>query len=104
MNYSLLLSILTCSIIASTVSSQAVQYIKEHLLIKNVFIYAVVSFIVGFFFAVNFGKFGWQLSLWGGLLTVIGAETLYKTLKGSFGLDSQTILKNSNSINQNKEN
>lgn len=93
MNYSLFMGILMCAIVGSAIASQTIQYIKEHFKWKNCFLFGIVSFIIGFLCAFTFGSFSWQFSLWCGFLSVIGADSIYKSLEGKLGYTSYSKIK-----------
>lgn len=79
-------SVLVCSIISGIISSQIIQYVKKFK--NNNLLFAVISFLMGFFFALTFYKFELSVSIWSGLFNIIGAENIYQNFKGKFGLKS----------------
>ncbi|MEG2322435.1 MAG: hypothetical protein RSB71_03020 [Bacilli bacterium] len=90
MNFEQLMNILSVSIISGIINTQAIQYIKINFNIKNNIIYVLVSFFIGALFAFSFTSFNLIEILWCGLISIIGAEALYKALEGKFGLVSKS--------------
>ena len=88
MNLNILTDILATSSLASLIATQAIQYIKDNLNIKNSFLFIIVEFIIGFLFSLSFTDLGIIYCLWCGLIVIIGAESLYKSFKGKLGLKS----------------
>lgn len=91
-NSELLLDMIYISMIASIIASQAIQKIKVILnfgKVMNGIISLVLSFLIGVFYGLSFYTSNLVYVLWIGLFTLIGAETLYKTFKGFFGLESK---------------
>lgn len=88
MNLDSFFSILTIAITAGIISTQAIQFIKDKLKINNSYIFALSSFIIGFLFSISFTNLNIVESLWCGFVSIIGAENLYKSFEGSFGLKS----------------
>lgn len=80
-------SVLICSIISGIIGSQIIQYIKKFK--NNNFLFTIVSFSIGFLFALTFYKFDILISLWSGLFNIIGSEQIYQNFKGKFGLKSK---------------
>lgn len=96
-NKELLLDLIYVSILASIISSQTIQKIKEMFNLPSIFnsIMALfLSFIIGFCFAISFYSVNLLYAVWIGLFTLIGAEGLYKTFRGYFGLGSSNELDN----------
>lgn len=88
-NSDLLLDMIYVSVIASIISSQAIQKIKAMLgggKKFNAFISIVISLGIGISYALSFYTTNILYALWIGIFTLIGAESLYKTFKGFFGL------------------
>lgn len=93
MNEKELLDMVYISAIASIISSQTIQKIKQTLncnCILNKIISVFISFGIGFCFALSFYTEEILNALWIGLFTLIGAESLYKTFKGYFELSSSS--------------
>lgn len=88
MNIDAFINILTVSITAGIISTQAIQYFKDNLKINNSIIFAIISFLIGSLFAFTFTSFNIKEILWCGFVSIIGAEALYKSFEGKFGLQS----------------
>lgn len=91
MNKELLLDLIYISILASIISSQTIQKIKEIFNLSRIFnsiLSLFLSFIIGFCFSISFYSVNLLYAVWIGLFTLVGAEGLYKTFKGYFGLGS----------------
>lgn len=91
MNSEIILELISVSLIASVISSQLVQKIKEifnFCCLFNKIISIFISFGVGFSYSYSFYSDNILYSIWIGLFTLIGAEGLYKALSGKFGLNS----------------
>ena len=79
------------SVIASFISTQLIQKIKETVNISTIItsiVSIIISFIAGICLCLSFSNHGIVCSLWVGLFTVIGSDTFYKKFKGSCGLKS----------------
>lgn len=91
MNSEIILELISVSLIASVISSQLIQKIKETFNLGSLFnsiISIFISFGVGFSYSYSFYSDNILYSIWIGLFTLIGAEGLYKALCGKFGLNS----------------
>lgn len=88
MNLQSFWNILFAAVVSTTVSSQAVQYIKEHFKFKNCCAFGICSLVIGFFFCLAFCNGTILESLWCGFLSVVGADQLYKSLEGKYGFKS----------------
>ncbi len=91
MNSELLLEMLYVASISSIISAAFIQKIKELFLLGKTFnsiISFITSYIIGFFYALSFYSPVILYAVWIGVFTLIGAESLYKTFKGFFGLNS----------------
>lgn len=91
-NSKLLLDMIYVSVIASIISSQAIQKIKTTFNFGRVFngIMAIfLSVAIGVWYALSFYTSSLLYAAWIGLFTLIGAEGLYKTFKGFFGLEGK---------------
>ena len=98
MNEQTLLEILEVSIIASVISSQIIQKIKETFALSKFSINIIsifISFVIGFGYGLTFYSSNLLYAIWIGLFTLIEARGLYKMFKGSFGLES--------AVNKNKK-
>ena len=96
MSSEIILELLSVSLIASIISSQLVQKIKEMMNLGTLFnkiIALIISFGVGFCYSYSFYCTSILYSLWIGLFTLIGADGLYKSFNGKFGLNSLSIKK-----------
>lgn len=93
MSRELLLELLSVSLISSIISSQLIQKVKETFNLGNLFnriISIFISFGVGFCYSYSFYSTNTLYSIWIGLFTLIGAEGLYKSFSGKFGLNPGT--------------
>lgn len=88
MNLDLLETILSNAILASLIATQTIQYVKDNLKIKNIFLFIIIEFLTGFLFSLSFTNLSIIYSLWCGFIVIIGAESLYKIFKGKLGLKS----------------
>jgi len=91
MNSGIVFELMTVSMMASVISSQVIQKIKETLKLGNLFnkiISLFVSYGIGFCYAYSFYSDYWLYAIWIGLFTMIGSEKLYQSFKGKFGLES----------------
>lgn len=88
---SIVIELISVSLIASVISSQAIQKIKEIFNLGSIFnkiMSLFISFGIGFCYSYSFYSNSWLYALWIGLFTMIGAERLYKSFNGRFGLES----------------
>ena len=86
-----LLNMLYVASIASIISSQVIQKVKQTFNFGSIFnklISIFLSYGIGLCYALSFYTSNLLYALWIGLFTLIGAEGLYKTFKGYFGLES----------------
>lgn len=84
MNFDLLKQILIIAMSSSVIVTSLVQKIKESCLKTSdlcIFISFTSSMIIGTLFAISFSNITFEYSLWVGLFTFIGADTLYKTFE-----------------------
>ena len=85
MNIELLKQVLIVGIASGIVSTGIVQKIKEGFKFKNSKIIVLVSFvtsmIVGTLFSLSFTELSILNSLWVGLVTFLGADTIYKAFE-----------------------
>jgi len=91
MDSNLFLDMLHIAIIGSIISSQVIQKIKY--IIKksswfNKLISSIIAFGIGYAYAYCFYSSEIVYDIWIGLFTLIGAEGMYKSFKGSFGLET----------------
>lgn len=90
MDSKLLFDLIEVALICSIISSQAIQKIKATLKLSKTFngiMSIVISFTIGFGYALSFYNSSMLYATWIGIFSLIGAEGLYKTFKGFFGLD-----------------
>lgn len=91
MNKELLFDMLYISALASIISSQLIQKVKQTFNFGSKFnkiLSIIISFIVGICYALSFYTSNLSYAIWIGLFTLIGAEGLYKAFNGYFGLKS----------------
>ena len=91
MDGNLFIDMLHIAIIGSIISSQIIQKIKHIMKLStrfNKFLSSLISFITGYSYAICFYSPNKVYAIWIGLFTLIGAEGMYKSFKGSFGLES----------------
>ena len=91
-NSELLLDMIYVSVIASIISSQAIQKIKTIFNFGRIFngiMSIIISVSIGVWYALSFYTSSLLYAGWIGLFTLIGAEGLYKTFKGFFGLEGK---------------
>lgn len=91
MDGNLFINMLHVSIIASIISSQMIQKIKHIFKLSstfNKFLSLIISLTIGYVYSFCFYSSNIVYDIWIGLFTAIGAEGMYKTFKGSFGLES----------------
>ena len=91
MDSNLFAEMIHIAIIGSIISSQIIQKLKH--IIKwsirgNKFISSIISFTIGYAYAYCFYSTKLVYDIWIGLFTLIGAEGIYKSFKGSFGLET----------------
>lgn len=89
------LSVITCAFIQKTkIHFKSSKYIPIYSFVINI--------LIGVLFCLTFTKISFPESLWVGLFSYIGADSIYKTLEGS--LSSYTDIINRNQITIPKEN
>lgn len=91
MDGNLFIEMVHVAIIGSIISSQAIQKIKHIIKLSkrfNKFISIVISFVIGYTYAFCFYSSNRVYDIWIGIFTLIGAEGMYRSFKGSFGLES----------------
>lgn len=83
LDVSLLKNVLIVAISSSIISTSLVQLIKEATLSKKylLIISFVISMIIGVLFSLSFTDLSIFDSLWVGLISFIGADTIYKTFE-----------------------
>lgn len=99
LNDELIKSVLIVALSSSVVSSAVIQKVKECLNNKKhlcVFSF-IISLIIGTFFAVTFSSCSLMEAIWVGLISWVGAGTLYATFEDKI-FKSYSSLKNNVSI------
>ena len=93
-NVEYLKNVLIISILLSTITCTFIQKTKEILISsKYIPIYSLfVNIILGIFFATAYTNIEFPNSIWIGILSFVGADSIYKSLKGK--LLSYTELRN----------
>ena len=104
MNTELIVQILALSIASTFISTQLVQRIKDGFKVRKWLPLAVTSFIVsfgiGFLFAISFSNLNYYMASWVGLITYAGAEIIYQNFKDKLGLKSITELEKGSDSNE----
>lgn len=83
LNLNLIKTILLTALSSSIISTSLLQKIKEstkskkHMFIKSF----IISMIIGITFTLSFSKIEFKYSLWVGLISFIGADTIYKAFE-----------------------
>ena len=91
MNNDLITEMVSVAIFASIISTGFIQKLKQTFGLSsflNKILSLFFSFALGFLFSLSFYSSDIIKDLWIGLFTSVGAETLYKTFKGTLGLES----------------
>lgn len=92
---SIALSVITCALIQKTkIHFSSSKYLPLYSFLVNM--------TIGIIFCITFTEIKFPTSLWVGLFSFIGADSLYKTLEGK--LSSYTDIINRNKITIPKEN
>lgn len=107
MNLELLAQILAVAVASGIICTQATQFIKElGLMNKCIFRVAsiIFSFGMGYCFAYSFTNLTIEYRLWIAVLSIIGAEAIYKSFEGKFGLKplSEITIIEKNKIEENE--
>lgn len=106
MNTELIVQILALSIASTFISTQLVQRIKDSFKVRKWLPLAIVSFIVsfgiGFLFAISFSNLNYYMACWVGIITYAGAEIIYQNFKDKLGLKSITELENKKGSDSNE--
>lgn len=88
---SIALSIITCTLIQKT------KFLLKSS--KWIYLYSlIVNILVGIIFCITFTDITFPNSLWIGLFSFLGADSIYKTLEGKIESYSEMLNKNSISI------
>lgn len=98
LNLSLLQSILIISIACSSVTVIFIQKTKRFCSnSKCVPVYSlIVNIVLGFLFSQTFSDISYINSLWTGLFSFLGADTIYKSLEGNLATYEELIEGKSN--------
>lgn len=102
LNWSLLQSILIVAIACSSITVAFIQKTKKFCKSSRCITrYSLtVNLIIGFFFSQTFSNIDYIKSIWVGLLSFLGADTIYKNLEGKLSsyteLNSDKNLSNGN--------
>lgn len=83
LNFDLIKQILVIAIASSVITTAVVQKVKELIKSKK-YLWLIslgVSMTIGSLFAYSFSQLSWQNTLWVGLCTFVGADTLYKVFE-----------------------
>lgn len=105
LNLSLLQQMLMISVAVSTITCTFIQKTKRYFKCSNCLsIYSLfVNIIFGIIFCISFTKVKFPESLWIGLFSFLGADTIYKSLEGKIA--SHTEIRNKkNNLVENKNN
>lgn len=104
LNLDFLKDLLIISIALSTITCAFIQKTKIHFKTSKCLpIYSfIVNMLIGVVFCITFTEINFPTSLWVGLFSFIGADSLYKTLEGK--LSSYTDIVNRNKVTIPKEN
>lgn len=89
MDLELLAQILGVAVASGVICTQTTQFIKESGLTNKIalrIVSAIFSFMIGFLFGHSFTNLSTEYCLWIAGLSVIGAEAIYKSFEGKFGL------------------
>ena len=82
LNLDLIKEVLIVAMASSVITTAFVQKIKESFTFKKsnrlVIVSFVASMILGTLFALSFSDIGLKYALWSGVVSFIGADTLYK--------------------------
>ena len=101
LNLDLIKEVLMVAMASSVITTAFVQKIKEAITFKNssklVIVSFAISMVVGTLFSISFSDIGFKYCLWSGLVSFIGADTLYKMFEDK-------IFKSFGQIVENKKN
>ena len=99
LNWSLLQSILIIAIACSSITVIFIQKTKKFCGdSKQISVYSlIVNVVLGFLFSQTFSDISYVNSLWVGLFSFLGADTIYKSLEGK--LSSYEVLTEENNNN-----
>jgi len=94
LNWSLLQNVLTIAIACSSITVIFIQKTKRFCgNSKQVPIYSlIVNIIIGFLFSRSFSDISYINSIWVGLFSYLGADTIYKSLEGKLSSYSDLVV------------
>ncbi len=95
LNLDYLQKILVISIALSAITCTFIQKTKKHFKkSKLITLYSfVVNIVIGLLFCITFTNITFPTSLWVGLFSFLGADTIYKTLEGKLAPYSEIVAK-----------
>ncbi len=99
LNWSLLENLLIIAISCSSVTVILIQKTKKFCKNSNcIILYSIfVNLLLGFFFCQTFTKIDYIQSIWVGLFSFLGADTIFKNLEGKLSSYSDLIGKEESS-------
>ncbi len=102
LNLDYLQKILIISIALSPITCTFIQKTKKHFKkSKFITLYSfLVNLIIGFLFCVTFTDITFPASLWVGLFSFLGADTIYKTLEGKLASFTDIVTKKGVTISE----
>lgn len=100
LNLNFLQKILAISVTLSAITCTFVQKTKKHFKkSKFITLYSlIVNIIIGYLFCITFTDITFPTSLWVGLFSFLGADTIYKTLEGKIAPYSKITAKKEEEI------
>ncbi len=95
LNLAYLQKLLIIAIALSTITCAFIQKTKKHLpKSKYITIYSFfINMIIGILFCMTFTEINFPTSLWVGLFSFLGADSIYKTLEGKMAPHSEIVTK-----------
>ncbi len=92
--------ILIISIALSAITCTFIQKTKKHFKkSKYITLYSfVINLLIGIIFCITFTDISFPTSLWVGLFSFLGADTIYKTLEGKLSSYAEIVTKKTISI------
>lgn len=103
LNWSLLQNILLIAVACSSITVIFIQKTKKFFIRSNhIIIYSLlVNLIIGFFFSKTFSNINNIYSIWVGLFSFLGADSIYRSLEGKISSFSELKKVNPNNNNDN---
>ena len=100
LNLEYLQKMLVIAIALSTITCTFIQKTKKFIpKSKYITIYSlIVNLLIGIIFCITFTDIGFPRSLWVGLFSYLGADTIYKTLEGKITPHRELIARKSVTI------